>query len=223
MMSASKRLAAVGGEPVCQGVVDHSRIVEKFGTRVADQLGPLLQLKNGFYAFEAALHVLSDVGATDETGLFEWNDEALWRQEYKGMANDAVFFAEDVFGMQFCIREGTVATFDPETGAFETMAADVEQWADKVLREYDVWTGYNVAHEWQVKHGPIPAGSRLVPSTPFVLGGEYSVRNLHVIEAVKGMKYRASIAVQIRDLPDGTPITLRVIEDEETDRDPARE
>jgi hypothetical protein len=45
-----------------------------------------------------------------------------------------------------------------------------------------------------------------------VLGGEFSVENLHAVEAVKGMKYRGSIAVQLRDLPDGTPVKLNVID-----------
>ncbi len=211
-MSALQKLAGIGSDPIRSEAVDLRRLADTFGNPFAQQLRRLLEAKNGFYALEAALHVLSDLGGTVEKGLFEWNSENLWRKDYKGMADDAVFFAEDVFGTQFCFREDGVATFDPETGAFEVIAADVEDWAQKILNEYDLWTGHRVAHEWQVNHGPIPAGARLVPITPFVLGGEYSVANLHVIDAVKGMKYRASIAVQIRDLPDGTPITLRVIE-----------
>lgn len=212
MTSTLHKLAGIGSDPIRSEPLDYSRLADTFGDHVAGQLRHLLQMKNGFYAFEAALHVLSDFGGTNEKGLFEWNSEDLWRKDYKGMAGAVVFFAEDVFGTQFCIRDGRVATFDPETGAFEAMAADLEEWAQQILNEYGLWTGHKVAHEWQVEHGPIPAGARLVPITPFVLGGDYSVANVHVIEAVEGMKYRASIAAQIRDLPDGTAITLRVIE-----------
>ncbi|MCU1277643.1 MAG: zinc-binding dehydrogenase family protein [bacterium] len=56
--------------------------------QTASLLAPLLSLKNGFYAFENALHVLS-VGNQDEKGLIEWNAKTLWRVDYKGMANDA--------------------------------------------------------------------------------------------------------------------------------------
>lgn len=212
MTSALRRLAHIGGDPIRSEPPDYSLLAATFGQRLAGTLRCLLELKNGFYAFASALHVLSDLGATNENGLFAWNSEELWRKDYKGMAGTAVFFAEDVFGTQFCLREGLVATFDPETGAFEPMAEDIEDWAQKVLNEYGLWTGYKVAHEWQLAHGPIRAGSRLVPTTPFVLGGDYSVANVQAIDAVKGMKYRASIALQIRDLPDGTPIALRVIE-----------
>lgn len=128
------------------------------------------------------------------------------------MADSDVFFAEDAFGAQFCVHEGAIATFDPETGTFETMAANMEEWAQKILDDYGLWTGHQVAHDWQVQRGLIPPRARLVPITPFVLGGEFSVNNVHLVEAVKGMKYRASIAMQIRDRPDGTPISLRVVQ-----------
>jgi hypothetical protein len=212
MMNALHKLARIGSDPVRPGSADDRKIADAFGDPVARELRRLLPLKNGFYAFEAALHVFSDLGDGHEHGLLAWNSEDLWRKDYGGMTDGAVFFAEDVFGAQFGIRKDGVSVFDPETGAFDLMASDMEQWARKVLDDHGVWTGHKVAHDWQAEHGPIPAGARLVPTTPFVLGGDYAVANVRAIEAVKGMKYRASIATQIRDLPDGSPITLRVIE-----------
>jgi hypothetical protein len=128
------------------------------------------------------------------------------------MAEGATYFGEDVFGVQFCIRDGAVCTFDPETGAFEVMARDLEEWASHVLDDYGMWTGHPIAHEWQAEHGQIPLGSRLVPITPFVLGGDFAVANVHALDAVKGMQFRASIAVQIRDLPDGAKVELRAVD-----------
>ena len=72
-------------------------------------------------------------------------------------------------------------------------------------------TGYEQAHEWQQKSGRLRDGVRLIPKTPFILGGDYSVENLFALDAVKGMRYRADIWKQIRDLPDGTPIQLKVL------------
>ncbi len=175
-------------------------------------MGPMLSLKNGFYAFEGALHVYSDWGAPSEPGLVEWNADSLWKSEYQGMAKGLLCFAEDVVGMQFCLKDGGVSRFDPETGEVEVMAPDPEHWAEMILGDHELWTGFRLAHEWQEDHKPLPVGSRLVPITPFVLGGEFTSKNLHVLEAVKGMRYRASIAVQIRDLPDGASVNLRVID-----------
>ena len=68
---------------------------------MADPLLDMLGLKNGFYAFESALHVLPSHSNEYEFGLDEWNSGALWRHEYGKMVDGCLFFAEDVFGGQF--------------------------------------------------------------------------------------------------------------------------
>ncbi len=211
-MSRLRKLAEIGGPAIQAAGVNTSRIRESFGDFAAEQLVAILSEKNGFYAFEGALHVFPDVAVPPELGLFEWNEAGLWRAAYRGMADQTVFFAEDAFGTQFCIRERAIGTFDPETGEFEQMASSAEDWSAEVLEDYSYWSGHPVAQAWQRRHGPVPVGSRLVPVTPFVLGGGYEAGNVRAIEAVKGMKFRASIAVEIRDLPDGGQIELQVIE-----------
>jgi hypothetical protein len=211
-MTKLRKLVNLGSPARQSAPVDRGRLVAAFGERAGASLASLLEMKNGWYAFEGALHVLSEPGTVDEPGLIAWNRDDLWRQDYDGMADGAVFFAEDVFGTQFCLREGAVCTFDPETGAFEVMAPTLEAWASEILRDYGLWTGHKLAREWQRTHGPLPAGSRLVPITPFVTNGPFEVSNLHVLDAVKGMKLRGSLAVQIRDLPDGATIRFQVVE-----------
>jgi len=72
-----------------------------------------------------------------------------------------------------------------------------------------VRTGYPIAHEWQLQNGKLAAGTRLIPKLPFVCGGPFRVDNMHVMNDVQAMQFRASIANQIRDLPDGTSIRFR--------------
>jgi hypothetical protein len=73
-------------------------------------------------------------------------------------------------------------------------------------------TGYSLLHEWQMRHGAIPAGTRLMPKIPFVLGGQYALDNLYVLSSVSAMKSRGNLARQIKDLPDGSQVQFRVIE-----------
>jgi hypothetical protein len=82
----------------------------------------LLQSRNGFYAFESALHVFASGWAGDELSVEEWNSASLWRNAFDGMADGLVFFAEDLFGSQFALRNGEVVSFDPETGGVEHLA-----------------------------------------------------------------------------------------------------
>lgn len=82
------------------------------------------------------------------------------------------------------------------------------EWADHVLFDYEVLTGYPIAHDWQQRHGSLPAGARLVPKQPFVLGGQFSVENLSVVDAAEAMRFRAETAAQIQDLPEGATVKL---------------
>ncbi len=84
-------------------------------------LEDLLNRRNGFYAFESALHVLpweSD-GVMD---ISRWNNAELWKAGYDGAADGLLCFAENAFGDQFCLSELGIIRFDPETTATSLMA-----------------------------------------------------------------------------------------------------
>lgn len=178
----------------------------------AEGLAELLHRRDGFYAFESALHVLPAHSVGEHLGLDAWNSPELWRSSYDDLTDAWCFFAEDIFGGQFAIGSDGISTFDPETGDFERLASDVEGWAAAVFSDYEVLTGYPLAHEWQGRNGALPAGQRLLPKVPFVLGGEFSVDNLYAADAVVGLRYRGELSKQLQQHPDGTPITFRVVE-----------
>lgn len=179
---------------------------------LTDDLLRLLQQRNGFYALENALHVFPTHSNPQEIGLDEWNENALWRNAYKELANGCLFFAEDVFGGQFCIKGNLIYTFDPETGTLDYLADDMEGWAKAIISDYEVLTGYPLAHQWQQQNGQLPTKKRLLPRVPFVAGGEFKLDNLYLADAVEGMRFRADIANQIKDLPDGAQIKFNVID-----------
>jgi hypothetical protein len=179
------------------------------GSLIDDLLGMLRQ-RNGFYALESALHVFPSHSSQHEIGLVDWNEGGLWRDAYKGLDNGCLFFAEDVFGGQFCIKGNQVYTFDPETGALDYLADDMEGWAKAIISDYEVLTGYPLAHQWQQQNGQIPARKRLLPKMPFVAGGEFTLDNLYLADAVDGMNFRADIANQIKDLPNGAQIKFKI-------------
>lgn len=179
---------------------------------LANDLLNMLNIKNGFYALESALHVFPSHSNHHEIGLDEWNSDVLWRNVYHGMTNDCLFFAEDIFGGQFCIKKNKIYTFDPETGALDYLANDIAGWAEAIITDYKVLTGYPLAHQWQENHGQLPVRKRLLPKIPFVAGGEFGLDNLYLHDAVEGMKFRANIAIQVKDLPDGAQIQFEVVD-----------
>lgn len=177
---------------------------------LVSQLLEMLYKRNGFYALESALHVFPTHSSKDEIGICEWNENTLWCSAYKGFTDGCLFFAEDIFGGQFCIKDSKIYIFDPETGLLEYLADDIESWAKLVINDYEVLTGYSLAHKWQKQYGLLPAGKRLLPKVPFVMGGEFVLDNLYLVDAVEGMKFRANIACQIKDLPDGAQVRFNI-------------
>lgn len=202
-MNPIAKLTSLGGAALGEAIASMDAI-EHLG------LFDLLSKKNGFYAFESALHVFP--AASGSQGLDGWNSASGWRTDYHGLADGCFFFAEDAFGGQFCLFNGSVVSFDPETGERNPLASSIEEWAQHILDDYEVLTGYSLAHEWQKENGPIPAGKRLVPKVPFVLGGEFKTENLFLIEADQGMRSRANLAVQIMNLPEGAEVSFKLID-----------
>jgi hypothetical protein len=185
--------------------------LRKSWEQVGAELAELLSLTNGFWAYESALLVRPLRNAAAPVGIEEWNDPALWKSSYGGGLSNVLCFAEDAFGVQYCLRNGAVCTFDPETGLFEDVAPTLAGWAELVVQDADFRTGYPLAHDWQTRNGPLHPGKRLLPKVPFVLGGKFEIDNLYECIDVDGMLFRASIANQIRDLPDGAQIVLDLV------------
>jgi hypothetical protein len=173
-------------------------------------LGALLAKKNGFFAFESALRVFPSRTVSSSWGLDDWNSQTLWKEEYGGLADGLNCFAEDIFGVQFCFAEREIWKFDPETGELERLAADLDEWASKILLDYRGLTGFQISHNWQKAHGPLEARNRLMPKVPFVLGGKYELDNLVAISSERLMRNMGNLAHQISSLPDGSTIKFKI-------------
>ena len=212
MSTFMKKLLSISGDELSsnQSVKDCSVL---FNSPIAAQLDELLREKNGFYGFESALHVFPYETTDKEIGLLDWNEKELWISAYEDMALDALYFAEDIFGGQFCLKDDGVYYFDPETANVAKLANTINEWSKLILSDYRVITGYPLAHSWQLINGPIPTGCRLVPKIPFIAGGLYELSNLYMCTSHESLKIRANIALQVRDIPDGSNIQI-IISDE---------
>lgn len=208
-----RKLAKVAGPPIgpeVEGTQVLANSLAVWGDRAAE-LAMLLSWRNGFYAYESALLVRGSGNVPPPRDIAAWNARSAWLAQYDDFSlGPMLFFAEDVFGNQFAIASGRVVLFDPETGNSEEVAQTLEDWARVVLDDYAYFTGYPVAHEWQKRNGPLRPGMRLVPRIPFVCGGEFVVSNLGLTDELEGMAFRASLARQIKDLPDGATIHFKI-------------
>lgn len=176
------------------------------------ELSEMLGEKNGFYAFASALHVFPSGNSLSgrDTTLEEWNAKGLWRFQYDDLPDEILFFAEDLFGVQFCLYGQEVFVFDPESENLSFFAKNIIDWASKILEDYDYFTGYSLGDSWQKENGALPQGYRLLPRMPFILGGKFEADNLYLCEAAEGMRLRGEFAKKIKNLPDGSKINIEV-------------
>lgn len=206
-----RKLASIATAALCGQFPQVSKqLIFQAGSPGRDLL-QLLNHKNGFYAFESALHVFPAGCKDSYIDLESWNRPDSWRERYGSVTAPYLFFAEDIFGVQFGLNENGIYKFDPETAEVEDLAADLDEWARRILADYEYETGHPLAHEWQAQHGPLALGKRLLPKVPFVLGGTYELDNLYAADALKGMEFRADMWKQIKDLPDGTQVRMRIV------------
>jgi hypothetical protein len=203
----ARSLGPIIDEPVGDDV--HA-FVARWG-KLGQDLVHTLQSRNGFYSRESALLVrpFSASRAGDlPRGLVAWNEPRRW-ESYPG-AEAFLFFAEDVFGHPFGLSAEGIVSLDLETGDVEVMADTFEDWAKLLDEESNLWTGWTLAHDWQEKNGAIRVGHRLAPRRPFVLGGDYAISNLVLVEEEEGILARARLADQIRRNPVGTEVTYEL-------------
>lgn len=209
MMNYLQKLVELASPPILTPPIHIEALRLKDAGAHAPALFEMLSLKNGFYAFESALHVFP-IGLKEGVMDIEtWNSYSLWRSCYESLSDGCYFFAEDIFGVQFCTRNNSIYTFNPETGETVEFAQDLLSWSRRILSEYELATGFPFAHEWQQSFGQLNAGERLMPKVFFVFGGSFELQNLCKIEAVKGMKIRAPIALKTKRLADGSRADLR--------------
>jgi hypothetical protein len=208
-MTSIEKLLSVSSEPLAPEPTGSPEFLQEYA--LGSELFHMLEQKNGFYAFEFALHVFpltSDPG----TGLEGWNAKSLWRHEYEDLAEGLLFFAENILQDQFCFSNEQIGVlrFRAETGQTVFMAESVEKWAGVILSNYESETGWPFLHKWQTKNGQLPLGKRLMPKIPFFMGGEYKIENLWAGNPLEGMRFKADLARQTRHFPDGSKVKLNL-------------
>jgi hypothetical protein len=183
--------------------------LDAFGD-IGKELEAVLSEHNGFFGFDAAWLVRPLVQESPPLGILQWNQPALWKEAFESpRVADACFFAEDVFGCQFCLSNQSVYSFNPETAEFERLASSVKNWMARILADPEGLTGWPVARDWARTKGDLERGFRLVPKVPFVLGGSYELSNLYPSRDVDAMRFRGTLASQLRGVEDGANVILR--------------
>ena len=209
-MKALDKLLSIASDPISAATPDLGWAFDLGVSRSAlAELVHVLNRKNGFFAFESALLVMPSVFDGRVRGLKDWNLSDGWIVSYDRVPKPAVFFAQDAFAGQYGITESAIIGLNPETGELTSYGTSLNEWAQILLADYDSEAGWSAARDWQLQHGPLRPGDRLLPKKPFVLGGGYLADNLVAVENSEAMRKWGTLYHQVRDIPDGSTITVK--------------
>jgi len=206
-MGYSEQLCTVGSPATRATEPNLANLELAFGDTAGVAIFGILKIKNGFYAFDNALHVFSDLGTDTEPGIYEWNGQSCWKSYYGRLAPPGVCFAEDAYGNQFCWLHGKIRLFNADTGLrnqrswreIEIIAESMEEWAEIILQAPTLWTGQVVAQDWQKIHSVLRRGHRLLRQVPFQWQGERSATNVESRPGVEAMRRMGEFAVSMLD------------------------
>jgi hypothetical protein len=172
----------------------------------------LLSLHNGLTAFDGGLRVFGIKPGKLPT-LQEWNEPNGWRSAYKELVKDTlVFFAEDVFGNQFAFDDGNVVYFDVENGRAAPFAKSFSEWLSIILEDPVDTLQLALYKSWRDEGELLEPSEHLCPIYPFIVKADPPLKELYRVKSIEDMMYKGNFAYQIKDVPDGTPIKIRVTE-----------
>ncbi len=124
--------------------------------------------------------------------------------------SSSICFGEDLFGNQFIFYSDGVGFFTIETGEVELIAKDFIGWLKELEEATDYYSGESLMLEWK-ENNELELYERLTPKIPFVLQGKFEIDNLYKNNFKKILEFNADLAKQIKDLPDGQQIVLKIV------------
>ena len=172
----------------------------------------LLTEANGFILHEGALHVRGACLTPAWHSLrAAWKGSHAFHLLYNDLVPSDIPFAQDQVGDQFLLREGAVHRLSAETGELEHMADNLQEFFANVGADIERFLNVGLSHT-------LEPGQLLQASPPFCLRESASGSSLAAAPAWDLILFHADLARQIRDVPDGTRVEIKVEHGRRTSR-----
>lgn len=121
---------------------------------------------------------------------------------------DGGVLAMDAFGGLYVSSGHGAAKIDPETAETSQRFASVGECATFIESNARVETGWPLWLDWIDHHGTIEWPMRLVPITPFVLGGTFGIDNLEAASWEEAFDRYNRLSLKLHGIQDGNKISL---------------
>jgi hypothetical protein len=181
--------------------------------RLPADLAELLREENGFIDFHGGLHVRGICREPAWHSLANaWDGPAAFHCLYPEVRPDDIPFAEDCLGDQFLLREGSVWQLSAETGEMASMKIGLGDFFHSTEADPVEFLSLYPLLQFREEGGTLAPGELLSVVPPFCTTASANGVSLKAIPTHDRRNFLATLAAQIRDLPDGGSIEFRIEE-----------
>lgn len=174
---------------------------------------------NGFVAYAGGLHVR---GLVDEP---EWHSVERYRtgemalsKLYEAVEETDFPFAQDFLANQFLLRDERVYRLRADTGDVEDLDTDLAGFFDAAREDPIGYLSLELLASYMQTAGRLEPGQLLHPMPPLCLSPDRGGRTLRAVPADNALSFLANFARQVRALPEGAEVDLRLFEPPSSDR-----
>jgi hypothetical protein len=149
-----------------------------------------------------------------EGGISRWNNESLWKVQWQARLPLGLFsLGEDVFGNQLVLVSGheNVILWNHEDGECHDLLLGPCELLRTAQESGIDWIDFYSDGSLAVarQHSSVPLDSHLHWTTPLILGGQVTSRNISLVRREPHLVGHAKLWSQVGDLPPGTTIIAR--------------
>ena len=170
-----------------------------------------LASRNGFVAFGGGLHVRGAVLDPEWHSIRAALDGPSALHVLFGALTPAdIPFAQDALGDQFVLRDGLVYHLHAEAGNLEPLHVDFDSFLERCAADPVHYLGLQPLLNFQIHGGKLAPGQLLSVYPPFLVDTGKSERSYAAISAIQVLTSLSRFASEVRDLPDGTAVRIKV-------------
>jgi len=173
-------------------------------------LSALLLEENGVVAYGGGFHVR---GACREPAWHSlrraWLGSECVATRYSSVHRSDIPFAEDALGDQFLLRDGIVHRLRSESGVVESLAVDLADFITNVQQAPIEYLSLEPLLAFEETGCRLEPGQLLNVYPPYCAVHQ-GRRSMRAISAAEQLAFLASFARQMREVPDGGQVRIRV-------------
>lgn len=159
---------------------------------------------NGFILHEGAIHVRGASRTPEWHSLrAAWQGSSAFHTLYESVQATDIPFAQDLVGDQLLLRGGRVVRLFAETGEVQALVSSLEDFFTRLSEDIEGFLNVGLGH-------PMQPGQLLLAFPPFVFQESGAGSSLKPVRAEEVILCHANLARQIRDIPDGGQVEVKV-------------